>query len=83
MSDTKILQLIIRVPKEHSSFVYFTLEAHDGMCFYSTLHHERGDQNRDVEINATLSFEAPLRHTLAELSKNFSLEILSESIIDD
>lgn len=34
----EINQIWLQVPKEQSSFVYFQLEANEGLCFYSTTH---------------------------------------------
>ncbi len=81
MTDQRLAHIVIRVPKEHSSFTYFTLEAHDGMCFYSTLPHEVGQIYRDIDIKATLPFRAPLEHTLSKLQEAFDLTILQNSII--
>lgn len=81
MSDS-LAHIVIKVPKEHSSYTYFTLEAHDGMCFYSTLEHKEGDKFRLLDIKATKDFEEALLHTLNFLSTKFSVEILKHELIE-
>ena len=51
----KLVQIIIEVDKKDSSFIYFTLEANEGLCFYSTLDYEEGSSTRKIEIHLTES----------------------------
>ena len=54
MTD-KVHTIIIQVEKKDSSYVYFTLEANEGLCFYSTLEHQKESPFRQIEINLTRS----------------------------
>ncbi len=46
----------IRVRKQDSAFVYFILEASEGITSYSTLEHKPGDLHRDLELRIPPDF---------------------------
>lgn len=46
----------IRVRKQDSAFVYFILEASEGITSYSTLDHKPGDPHRDLELRIPPDF---------------------------
>ena len=79
----KLVRLIIRVPKEHSAFTYFTLESNEGICFYSTIESSLSGQFRDLELVGTLEFKDDLHHLIEVLSRSFPVEILEETIMVD
>ena len=81
--DLDLFHYIIRVPKEQSSFTYFTLESNEGLCFYSTLEHEKGQLYRDIDIKGSLDFQEDVDHILEMLSKSFSIKFLKKETIQD
>lgn len=60
-------KLRIRVPKEESAFVYFILEAQEGVTAYSTLPNLQGDQHRDLELCFSPEFRGEVLRVLDEL----------------
>lgn len=80
---SELYHLIIRVSKEESSFVYFILEANEGLAFYSTLDHTEGDAHRDVDISTSISFRQDLDYLINKLQQSFSIQILTQEIISD
>jgi len=81
--DLDLFHYIIRVPKEQSSFTYFTLESNEGLCFYSTLEHEKGQLYRDIDIKGSLDFKEEVDHILEMLSKSFSIQFLKKETFPD
>lgn len=79
----KLYHFILQVPKEHSAFLYFTLEASDGLGFYSTLDHQVGDSNRQIEIKGPIEFKDELKRLIVVLNKQFPIEIVLEEDIQD
>lgn len=57
----------IRVRKEDSAFVYFILEAHEGIVSYSTLDFRKGDPHRDLELRVPPDFAAEVNRVLERL----------------
>lgn len=78
--DQILNNIVIRVSKEDSSFVYFIFESNEGMCFYSTLKSSMHKEYRDVSINFTSEFTEDVERTLNILSNKFSIEYLSKEI---
>ncbi|MBL6989534.1 MAG: hypothetical protein ISR65_07135 [Bacteriovoracaceae bacterium] len=52
----QLFSITIRVPKEESAFCYFMLEAHEGLCFYSTLEFQKGQGFRDIHLQGSIDF---------------------------
>ena len=77
MTD-KLLKLIIEVPKNESSFVYFTLEANEGLCFYSTLPHNEGSQVREIQIFITKSLHNEFLTVFNFLKKKVEIKIVED-----
>lgn len=46
----KLFRLEITLPKHQTAFLYFILESLEGLVFYSTLEHQKGDMFRRMEI---------------------------------
>ncbi len=67
---------VVRLSKEDSAFFYFTLEANEGLCFYSTLEHENGQTYRDIEIYSPIELKAELDRLLKALKSELEFEIL-------
>ena len=81
--QSKVLHLVIRVPKEESAFTYFQLEANEGLCFYSTLTSSLGQGYRDIDIVASLDFEQEVDHILEVLTEQFPIETIKREVLDD
>ena len=76
-------QIILRVSKADSSFVYFILESNEGICFYSTLESSLKETYRDMSVRFTPEFKTDVERILNLLSKKFDIQILEESEIKD
>ena len=74
----KILQIVIEVDKKDSSFVYFTLEANEGLCFYSTLPHKDGDLTRKIDINLTESLKNEFLTVFNYLKSKLTINIIQD-----
>jgi hypothetical protein len=83
MPNNQLVHTIIRVPKEESAFVYFTLEANEGLAFYSTLQDSLGEGFRDIAIKTHISLEAELDHLIEILGKEIPMETRLREITDD
>ncbi|MGK5087655.1 DUF4911 domain-containing protein [Bdellovibrionota bacterium FG-2] len=59
----------IRVRSEDSAFVYFIMEAQEGICSYSTLDFKSGDAHRDLELRIPPDFLDEVNSLLAELGE--------------
>lgn len=68
----------IRVPKAHSAFTYFQLEANENLCFYSTIEDSLGQPYRDIEIQGSIEFYEEVIRLLDFLAKSFPIEYLSK-----
>jgi type II secretory pathway component PulC len=79
----ELFHLIVRMPKEHSSFLYFQLEASEGLGFYSTIDFQEGDVYRDIDIKGDLKLKNEMMTLLNSLKEKTFLEILiDERILD-
>lgn len=83
LATKKINKKIVRVLKNDSAFLYFTLEASEGMAFYSTLEESNYSPYRDIEINCTLEFSNSIDKLLKKLEDLFPIQYLKDEIIDD
>jgi hypothetical protein len=77
----ELYHIIIRVPKEHSAFTYFQLEANEGLAFYSTLKHANGQVYRDIDLKGPKELETELRRLLEYLSSSYLIEYIKEETI--
>lgn len=70
----------LRMPKSESSFVYFVLEANEGLCFYSTLPHTVGDPTRDMVLRGDRTMYEETKRLINFLVKTISgLQIIEEN----
>ena len=68
------------LPKAQSSFVYFVFEANEGLCFYSTLPHQRGDETRDMVLRGDRTMFKEAKRLILFLKNSVEgLEILEEN----
>ncbi len=65
--DFRTIRKVIRVRKEDSAFVYFILEASEGITSYSTLEHRPGDAYRDLELRTPVDFAEEVDELLQRL----------------
>jgi hypothetical protein len=70
--------VIVRVPKEDSAFLYFTLEANEGICYYSTLDYETGTTFRDIDIQGSPEFFSSLMRILDSLQSKIDITLLKK-----
>jgi hypothetical protein len=73
----------LRVPKDEAYFVYFTFEANEGMCFYSTLDESLKGQYRDIEVKCPIEWRTDLFYLIQRLQAEIRLDIIEEKIIND
>ena len=78
---TPLFHLIIRVPKEQAAFTYFTLEANENLCFFSTIDESCGQTFRDVDIKGSMDTQEEVCRLLNFLSKKYPLAILKTASI--
>lgn len=82
MSSSKLFHLIIRVPKEDSAFFYFLLESHEGLAFYSTLHHKNGQDFRDIDMKGSYELLPALETLIDGFHKDCpSMNIIHKDVI--
>lgn len=81
--DQEIAYYKIRISKEESAFFYFTLEACDNLCFYSTLEHETGQAYRDIEVRTTIEFQENMGQLFSKLAQSIEFEIIQKEIRSD
>jgi len=81
--STQLFHYVIRLSKEDSAFLYFQLEANDGICFYSTLPHSPHDQFRDIDLKGDVLLKNEVEHILKVCGAKFSIEILTYELIND
>ena len=79
----KLFHYLIRVPKAEASFLYFNLESHEGLCFYSTLDDSIHEGYRDIDLKGPIEWQGELDHLLAVLSKDFPIEFLKKDVFLD
>ena len=79
----EVFHLIIRVPKDQAAFTYFTLEANENICFYSTIDSSINEGFRDIDIQTSLDLKNELQRIITQLQKDFPLSILKEEILPD
>lgn len=83
-SQTKQLShYVLRVPKDEAFFVYFTLEACEGMAFFSTLDESLKREYRDIDVKLTPEWEDAFEQTLGRLQEFGRVDVLVKELIQD
>ena len=77
------MRLLVRVSKEESAYLYFTLEACDGLSFHSTLTDSLNKGYRDIMIHTTPELYPELLKQLNYCKQSFEIEFLKEEAIQD
>ncbi|TNF00823.1 MAG: hypothetical protein EP326_05925 [Deltaproteobacteria bacterium] len=83
IEQNRLFHMIIRVPKDQSAFTYFTFEANDGLCFYSTLETSLGEPYRDIDVKTHVSLKDELLRLIEFLGNDYPIEILKQEEIKD
>ena len=69
--------------KDFTSFLYFTLEANENLCFYSTLPFEKAQAHRDIVVYCTPELKDPFDKVIKHLMKRAKITVLSEQLVLD
>ena len=77
--NNKVFHYIIRAPKSEAAFIYFQLEANDGICFYSTLKDSLGQGYRDLDIKGDQTLHQEFLNILNKLKETINIEILQNN----
>lgn len=77
MKKNEVIHYIIRVPKKESAFVYFQLEANEGLCFYSTKKNSLGQEYRDIDIRGDIKLKKQIDQVLNSLIEPCKIEFIS------
>ena len=81
--SSSLMRLLVRVSKEESAYLYFTLEACDGLSFHSTLTDSLNKGYRDIMIHTTPELYPELLKQLNYCKQSFEIEFLKEEAIQD
>jgi hypothetical protein len=73
----------LRVPKDDAYFVYFTFEANEGLCYYSTVDESLKSSYRDIDVRCTIEWREDLKILIQRLQTELRLDVLDEKIILD
>lgn len=71
--NQEVYQTTIRVNKADSAFIYFQLEANEGLCFYSTLKESMGESYRDIKVTSHISLKEETIRLLDKLSEKLEI----------
>ena len=82
-SENKLIKTLLRMSKDYSSFFYFTLEANENICFYSTMPFEKGQAYRDIVVYCTPELDDHFQGVLKHCQKNHEIEVIESSIVND
>lgn len=81
--NSKLRHLILRVSKDQAAFLYFQLEANEGLAFYSTLDQSLQEAFRDIELFSPMLLEPELNHFLTAIQKEVELIFILDEVIND
>ena len=76
---SRVFHYVVEVPKGDSAFLYFQMEANEGLCFYSTLEHIEGDTHRKISIIGDRSLKKEVDHLLQQLQLKIDLQFIYSS----
>jgi hypothetical protein len=79
----KLFYAKIRVLKDDAYFVYFTLEANEGLCYYSTTDESLKSTFRDIEVKCPIEAKENVKLLFLRLQTELRLDVLEEEIILD
>jgi hypothetical protein len=73
----------LRLPKDDAYFVYFTFEANEGLCYYSTVDESLKGQYRDLDVRCPIELKDSLKALIERLQREIRLDLLVEETISD
>lgn len=73
----------LRVPKDEAYFLYYSLEANEGIAFYSTLEESLQGQYRDIDVRAPIEWKEDLKALIRRLQGEIRLDVVEEETIID
>jgi len=79
----ELFYCVLRMPKDDAYFVYFTFEANEGICFYSTVDESLKGQYRDIVVRCPIEWKEQLLELIQRLQAEIRLDILEEKTIID
>ncbi|MBF0208193.1 MAG: hypothetical protein HQK53_15045 [Oligoflexia bacterium] len=80
----ELLLIRLRVSKRDSVLAYFILEAHEGICLFSTTEESiNSPWSRDLEIKCTREFTDDLLLLVDDLQRLMAVEVLAASFVVD
>jgi membrane-anchored protein YejM (alkaline phosphatase superfamily) len=79
----ELRHLIVRAPKDQAFFLYFQLEANEGLAFYSTQDQSLREAFRDIEIFSPICLTKELDHFMEYIQTEVPLLFLVDEIIND
>jgi len=79
----KLYYLRLRVSKDDAYFVYFTFEANEGLCYYSTVDESLKSAYRDIDVKCPIETRENLKLLIERLQTELRLDVLTEEIILD
>lgn len=82
-SERRLRHLILRVAKDQAAFLYFQLEANEGLAFYSTLDVSLREAYRDIELFSPESLNDEINHFLKAMESQVSPLIVLDEMIED
>jgi hypothetical protein len=82
-STKQLFYCVLRVPKDEAFFVYFTFEANEGLCYFSTLDESLKGAYRDIEVRCPVEWREQLNGLISRIQTEIRLDILEEKIILD
>ena len=83
LQSNKLYYVKIRVLKDDAYFVYFTLEANEGLCYYSTADESLKGMYRDIDVKCPIEAKENLKSLISRLQTELRLDVLSEELITD
>ena len=84
INDKKLYKQTFRMSKNETSLFYFTLEANENMCFYSTLPFTKGEATRNVVVYYTPELKNYFDTICKKLKDLISYEVVEEeTLIND
>ena len=73
----------LRVSKDDAYFIYFTFEANEGLCFYSTVDESLKGSYRDIDVKCAIEIKSELQALIQRLQAELRLDVLEEKILKD
>ncbi len=73
----------LRVPKDEAYFVYFTFEANEGVCYYSTVEESLRGSYRDIDVRTPIEGREVLKGLIKRLQTELRLDVLLEEVLKD